>query len=228
MFAELKGAIKDVFSNKIRGLILWSVLSTMIVFLLLFFGFSYAVSHFTLTDLPKVQKMVELLGYILFFIISLMLFPTIVGLVSGVFADSVVNRMAAQNALSVPRNLSLAESLALSGGTALKGIVVSVGLVPLTLLLGVIPFINFAPVVLYYGLNGRLLAGEYFFAVALRYMEKKEAEELFNRYRAYWTKAGVVIAFLMTIPVVNTIAPLIAMAFMQRLFFTKNPNREQT
>ena len=71
------------------------------------------------------------------------------------------------------------------------------------------------------------MAKEYFFAVALRYMEKQKAEDLFNACRLYWIKAGVVIAVLMTIPVVNTISPLVAIAFMQRLFFKKNPNREK-
>ena len=70
MFTELRKAIKDVFSNKIRGLIFWSVLSAIIVLAVLFFGFVYAMSFFELTDMPVIQKTVEFLGYILFFIIG--------------------------------------------------------------------------------------------------------------------------------------------------------------
>ncbi|MBO4521046.1 MAG: EI24 domain-containing protein [Alphaproteobacteria bacterium] len=226
MFSELKSAIKDVFSNKIRGLLFRSVLLTLAVFVVLFFGFSYAMSFVELTDWPKVQKMVKALGYIMFFILSLVLFPSIVTFVSGFFIDSVVDRMSAENDIHRLRNVPLSESLAVSGVVVFKGIALSTLLIPITALLGWIPFVNFLPVVLYYGLNGRLLAREYFFAVALRYMEKQKAEDLFNRYHVYWVKAGVIIAVLMTIPVANAIAPLVAMAFMQRLFLIRNPDRE--
>ena len=85
MFSELKNAVKDVFSNKIRGLIIFSVLSALIVFALLFLGFSYVVSFLPLSDMPKVQKVVEVLGYIAFFVMSLMLFPSVITLISGFF-----------------------------------------------------------------------------------------------------------------------------------------------
>lgn len=227
MFSEFKGAIKDVFSSKIRGLIGLSVVLTLIVFAVLFFGFYQAMSFFELSDMPKLEKALEILGYMLFFIFSLMLFPSVITLISGFFIDSVVDRMAKENNVHTLRNVPLAESLAVSGILAVKGISVSMALIPVTMLFGWIPFVNFLPVVLYYILNGRLLAKEYFLAVALRYMEKQKAEDLFNACRLYWIKAGVVIAVLMTIPVVNTISPLVAIAFMQRLFFKKNPNREK-
>ena len=226
MFSELKDAVKDVFSNKIRGLIVWSVLLAVAVFAFLFYGFSHLISFVELTDMPKVQKMVEALGYVMFFILSLILFPSVVTFFSGFFIDSVVERMSAQNNVHILRNVPLSESLAVSGVVVFKGIALSALLIPVTVLLSWIPFVNFLPVVLYYGLNGRLLAREYFFAVALRYTEKQKAEDLFNRYHVYWVKAGIIIAILMTIPVVNAVSPLIAMAFMQRLFLIKSPDRE--
>ena len=119
--------------------------------------------------------------------------------------------------------MPLSESLILSGIGAIKGAGVSLALIPVSLLAGLIPVVNLVPAVLYYGLNGRLLAREYFYAVALRYMERKDADALFNRYAPYWTRAGVVIAVLMTVPVVNTVSPLVAVAFMRRLFLIKRP-----
>lgn len=226
MLSELKNAVNDVFSNKIRVLIVWSVLSAILVFALLFAGFAYAMSFFELTLWPNVQKTVEFLGYVLFFVMSLMLFPCVVTFVSGFFIDSVTDRLAAKNGIHTLRNVPLSESLAESGIIAVKGALVSGTLIPVTLILGLIPGANFIPVVLYYVMNGRLLGREYFFAVALRYMEKQKAEELFNRYRSYWSKAGIIIAVIMTVPLINAVAPLIAMAFMQRLFMEKNPNRE--
>ena len=226
MLTELKNAVKDVFSSKIRGLIFISVLLTIGVFAVLLTGFSYAMGFLPLENMPKVQKAAEILGYILFFIMSLMLFPSVVTLVTGFFIDSVTERMAKNGGIQTLKNVPLSESLIFSGVVAIKGIALSSFLIPVTMVLGWIPFVNFLPVVLYYVLNGRLLAREYFFAVALRYTEKQKAEDLFNRYRLYWVKAGTVIAVLMTIPVMNTISPLVAVAFMRRLFLIKNPDRE--
>lgn len=223
MLSELKIAIEDVFSNKIRWLFLISVLSAVVVLTVLFFGFSYAMSFFEPESMPKVQKVAEALGYIMFFIVSLMFFPSVITLFSGFFIDSAIERLSVRNNGQTLRKVPLSESLFVSGVVAVKGIVLSITLIPITMILGVIPFVNFLPVLLYYFLNGRLLGREYFFAVALRYAEKQKAEDLFNRYRLYWTKAGIVIAVLMTVPVVNTISPLIAAAFMQRLLLIKNP-----
>lgn len=221
MLVELRNAFKDVFSKQIRGLVWFTALTTLLVFIILFCLFVFGMSFFELADSPKLEKTVEVLGYILFFVMSLMLFPAVATFVSGFFIDSVVDRMAKKNNISGLRNVPLSESLVLSGVVALKGVVLSAVLIPVTLMLGLIPFVNLAPIVLYYGLNGRLLAREYFFAVALRYMPKDKADEVFDRDSGYWIKSGIVIAVLMTIPVVNIISPLIAMAFMQRLFLKK-------
>ncbi len=221
MLAELKNAFKDVFSKQIRGLIWLTAITTLLVFIVLFCLFVFGMSFFELADSPKLEKTVEVLGYILFFIMSLMLFPAAATFVSGFFIDSLVDRTAKKNNISGLRDVPLSESVVLSGVVAFKGVALSAVLIPVTLMLGLIPFVNLAPVVLYYGLNGRLLAREYFFAVALRYMPKDKAEEMFGRYAGYWTKSGIIIAVLMTIPVINVISPLIAMAFMQRLFLKK-------
>ncbi len=221
MLTDLKGAVKDVFSKQIRGLIFFTAITALLVFIILFCLFAFGMTYFELADSPKLEKVIELFGFIVFFVMSLMLFPSVVTFASGFFIDSVVDRTAKKNNITLLRNVPLSESLSLSGVVAFKGIALSVLMIPVTLMAGLIPFVNLVPVVLYYGLNGRLLAKEYFFAVALRYMPKKKADEMFNQFGAYWSKGGIIIAILMTIPIINVISPLIAMAFMQRLFFKK-------
>lgn len=221
MLIELKNAFKDVFSKQIRGLLWLTAAATLLIFMVLFCLFVFGMSYFEPADSPNLEKAVEILGYILFFIMSLMLFPSVATFVSGFFIDSVVDRTAKKNNISSLRNVPLSESLVLSGVVAFKGVVLSAAMIPVTLTLGLIPFVNLVPVVLYYGLNGRLLAKEYFFAVALRHMPKDKAGEAFDKNKGYWIKGGVIIAVLMTVPVVNVVSPLIAMAFMQRLFLKK-------
>lgn len=221
MLTELKDAVKDVFSKQIRGLIFFTAITALSVFIVLFCLFAFGMTYFELADSPKLEKVIEVFGFIVFFIMSLMLFPSVVTFVSGFFIDSVVDKTAKKNNITRLRNVPLSESLSLSGVVAFKGIALSTLMIPVTLMAGLIPFVNLVPVVLYYGLNGRLLAKEYFFAVALRYMPKEKADEMFDRSGAYWTKGGIIIAILMTIPIINVISPLIAIAFMQRLFLKK-------
>ncbi len=221
MLTELKDAVKDVFSNKIRGLIGKTVIVTLLVFIVLFCLFAVGISHIELTDSPKLQNLIEIFGYILFFIFSLMLFPPMAAFVCSFFIDSVVERTAQENSGRTLRNVPLSESLLFSGVAAFKGVSLSFLLIPITVVLALIPVVNLLPVALYYGVNGRLLANEYFYSIALRYLTKPEADELFEKNKTYWTKGGIIIAFLMTIPIVNVISPLVAMAFMQRLFFKK-------
>ena len=100
---------------------------------------------------------------------------------------------------------------------ALQGAGATALIAPMTLLLSWIPLLNLVPMVLYYWVNGRILAREYFFSVALRTNDYAAAEKLFEQKLPYWRKAGILIAVLMTTPVVNMISPLVAVAFMRRL-----------
>ncbi len=73
-------------------------------------------------------------------------------------------------------------------------------------------------VVIVYGINGYLLGREYFEMAALRRLSRAEARDAFAQNRGRFVGAGVVIAFLSTLPIVNLIAPIIATAFMVHLF----------
>lgn len=86
---------------------------------------------------------------------------------------------------------------------------------PLYLILIWIPPLN---LVLFYLLNGYLLGREYFELVSLRRLALPESRSLRRRFRGKVILAGVVITFLLTIPLVNLVTPIIATAFMLHVF----------
>lgn len=86
---------------------------------------------------------------------------------------------------------------------------------PLYLILIWIPPLN---LVLFYLLNGYLLGREYFEMVSLRRLALPESRSLRRRFRGKVILAGVVITFLLTIPLVNLVTPIIATAFMLHVF----------
>jgi uncharacterized protein involved in cysteine biosynthesis len=70
----------------------------------------------------------------------------------------------------------------------------------------------------FYVLNGYLLGREYYETVALRRLDARLAGELRRRNRWRVFLAGVVITLMLTVPLLNLIAPVIATAFMVHIF----------
>ncbi len=71
---------------------------------------------------------------------------------------------------------------------------------------------------IFYGLNGYLLSREYFELVSLRHQDKNMARQLRKANGLKVFLAGVIIAFLITVPIVNLFVPILATAFMLHIF----------
>ena len=86
---------------------------------------------------------------------------------------------------------------------------------PLYLILMFVPPFN---LVLYYLLNGYLVSREYFELVALRRMGPAAALQMRRQSRGRILMAGILLTFLLTIPIINFLTPVIATAFMVHVF----------
>jgi uncharacterized protein involved in cysteine biosynthesis len=86
---------------------------------------------------------------------------------------------------------------------------------PFYLLLLFVPPLN---LFVFYLLNGYLLGREYFELVAARRFDATGAGRLRRKYRGRVMLAGVVIAFLLTVPIVNLVTPVVATGFMLHVF----------
>ncbi len=88
-------------------------------------------------------------------------------------------------------------------------------LLPLYLALIFVPPLN---VVVFYAVNGRLLGREYFETVATRRLNQ-EGLRAFRRAhaRTLWL-TGAIITFMLTVPLLNMIAPVIGAAVMVHVF----------
>jgi uncharacterized protein involved in cysteine biosynthesis len=104
-------------------------------------------------------------------------------------------------------------SAALVSGLRLLGLTIALNLLALPIYL-LIPAIN---LFLFYLLNGYLLGREYFDLIALRRLDGVAARALWRERRGRWLLAGTAIAALLSLPVVNLAAPLIAAALMLHL-----------
>ena len=215
MLEDFKNAFSDVFDKKIRPLMLKIVLLTGGVWAVVLYAFWFALGTAQIDSSPVLSKSVQILGFIGVVIASLFFLPVLLSAVAGFFTESLVKSLNTGSNLTF-KEPSAAQSLKISGVSALKSLLSGSVFLPLTLLLGLIPVLNFVPPLVYCFVNGRVFAYEYFFSTALCLLNENEAQRLYDENKSRFNKAGMIIAALMMIPVMNIFAPLIASAFMQR------------
>lgn len=156
----------------------------------------------------------QFLGLFATVVVAWFTFPIVTATLSAVFSDQVIDAVMARHypGRSLPYKVTVAEMLL--DGVKLGLLALFVNLLTLPLLLFVPP----AYPVIAYGLNGYLLGREYFEMPAFRRLPRAEAKALFQRHKGRFVFAGVVLAFLATIPILNLIAPIIGIAFMVHMF----------
>lgn len=148
----------------------------------------------------------------LFPVMSLFLAAPVAAGFAGLFSERVSSTVEAAHGYPAGRELDfldgLMDSLVVLGAVVL----VSVGLLLLTPLVGPL-----APV-LFYGANGWLLGREFFRMAARRHLDADSAETLRRRRAGAVTALGVGVALLLTIPVLNIVIPVLAAAAFTHLF----------
>jgi uncharacterized protein involved in cysteine biosynthesis len=146
-----------------------------------------------------------------------LLFPAAVSATIGLFLESVGEAVEARHYPGLPpvRAQSVQEGIFSGLKFALLAILLNLAVLPLYLVGFFLPPLN---LFVFYALNGYLLGREYYETVALRRLEKGPAGALRRRNRGRVFLAGVVITFMLTVPLLNLIAPVIATAFMVHIF----------
>jgi uncharacterized protein involved in cysteine biosynthesis len=157
-----------------------------------------------------------------FLVGTVLLFPAVMSGLVGIFLDDVAQAVEARHYALEPPGRALAPLPALRAGLGLALVVVGLNLValPLYLLLIWLPPIS---LFIFYGLNGYLIGREYFELVALRHVDRAAARQLHRRHRGAVFLSGCLATFLLTVPLVNLAAPILATAAMVHLFKSWTP-----
>jgi len=130
----------------------------------------------------------------------------IAGLFIGIFIDeisgAVEGRFYAHDKPGVDQSLKDG----VITGLKFAGVLLAVNLI-------LLPFYFFMPLVPWLA-NAYLIGREYFEMVALRHHNYKETQRLRRQYRWHVYAAGILIAGLLMIPILNFAVPLVGVAFM--------------
>lgn len=213
MVAAFFVSLSDLFEPHPRRVLLFSLLGTVLLMAALWVGATWLLQLFHYSGLTWLDRTIGVLGSAGALVLAWIMFPAMSALVMGFFLDGVARAVEQLHYPDLPpaRQQSLGEILNVSLRLGLLAIVVNLIALPFYFL----PAIN---LLVYYGLNGYLVAKEYFILIALRRLDVSAANAVWRRYRSRLILAGVVVALSLSLPVVNLAAPVWAAALMLHLF----------
>ncbi len=156
---------------------------------------------------------VGLLGGLATLVFTWFLFPAVVSAVIGFFLDDIAAAVEARHFPDLAPAAGLPLMSVMVTVVGYLGVLVGLNLVLLVFLLfpPLFPFV-------FYAVNGYLLGREYFELVALRRVGPDEARRLRKMHRGKLFLTGVAMTLLLTMPVVNLLAPVVITAAMVHLF----------
>jgi CysZ protein len=214
MFASARKALGMIFEPAFLGVVFRSLLLT-----LLLFGLAFAAVQYGLQLLPPspwhwLNSAVDIIAPVLVVVALLFFGAPVAAMFASLFLNGVAKRVEAKyypadtTAAGAPFLSYLFVGLRL----AAEVIVVTVALLPADVML---PTPGSLATLL---ADGWLLGREFFELAALRHLSRAETDSMRKRHATGILGAGIVIALLSMIPVVNFFAPLFGVAFMVHVF----------
>lgn len=218
MLSAFLKAVAQLNDPATRRVVWRSVGAAIAVFAGLGLGIGYLLSATAFFTLPWLELVADMLGGLATVVVTWLLFPAVISAVIAFFLEDIAGAVEARHYPGLPAARGPSVFQILWPTARFLGMVVLLNLL-------ILPFIIIAPVFpfVFYSVNGYLLGREYFELVALRRMAPQDIRALRKARRGRLFATGVVIAFLLTVPVVNLLAPIIATAVMVHLFEAWRP-----
>lgn len=214
MFSSATKAFRMLFEPAMFGVVLTSLVLTFAIFAALFLGAEYGAQHLPALHWHWLNLLLDILAPAFILVLAFVLGAP----VAAVFASLYLGRIAAAvekkyypgdpPSTGAPFFPALVVTLRLLAWI----VVLSLALMPVDVTLPVVGSVAalFA--------NGWLLGREYFELAALRHVSRTKVDAMRRRHGAAVLGAGLLIAALAEIPIVNFIAPLFGAAFMVHVF----------
>ena len=224
MLTHFSRAVAQLTDPKMRRVLWMGILGALAIFTVLWAAVWWLLVNVDPASIWGLATIVEWMGeafdwvaglafFGALFVATFLMFPAVVTIVVGLFLDQVAEVVEQRHypELGAPRKQSILETLGSTVKFAMIVVLLNLLVMPVYLILLFIPGAN---LVLYYLLNGYLIGREFFELAAFRRLEPVEAARLRKTYRGKVMMAGVMLTFLMTVPVVNLLAPVLGAAFM--------------
>ena len=213
MFGDLAKAVRQLDDPRLRRLLWISAGLTLGAALLLWAGIGWLLAETALFAMIWLEWVTDLLGGAVVVLLTIMLLPAGASAFLGVFLEDAAAAVEARHYPDLPAAPEQPVWQGIVTGLRFLGVTVAANvlLLPFLLLGPVFPFV-------FYLVNGYLLSREYYELVAFRRLDDSTARHLRRAHQGSLLISGVVIVFLLTVPVINLIIPLVATAFMVHRF----------
>jgi uncharacterized protein involved in cysteine biosynthesis len=236
MVQAISKALAQIGDPRFKRVILYGLMGSIAVFVALAFLIWVAVAEVPWTTLPVIGDAAQWLGDWfdvlggiglagLIGILTYFLFPPVMTAIVGIFLEDICEAVESKHypALGPARGQTVTE--AVFSGIRFLGIVVLINLIAFPAYITLLIVLG-AGAALYYLVNGYLVGREFYEVVALRRLTPQRAEALRRRHKGRITLFGVIFVFLMTVPILNLVAPVLAAAAMVHVFETLPARRE--
>lgn len=213
MFSAFSKAFAQLPDRTFRSVITWGIVGALLIFMILLTSVSGFLMETVLVNIIWVDTLIDFLGPIATIVIVWLLFPAVATLIIGFLLDDIVQAVEDKHYPDLPaaNKIPLNETIIEAVKFVLVMVVLNILALPLYLIPG-------SYLIIFYLLNGYLISREYFELVAQRRVGTRKAKALRKAYQGKLLIAGAGTAFLLTIPLVNLIAPVVGTAVMVHLF----------
>ncbi len=213
MFDALILGLRELAEPSARRLVLRSVLIAVGTFALLIVTVTAVLAWLDATGIAWLDTALTVVGSAAAVVLAWLLFPVVIAAAVGWFADDVALAVERRYYPDLPPPVGMGVTQGALASLRFTAIAVLLNLLALPLYL--VPGAN---ILIYLALNGYLLGREYFEMVAGRRLPWSQVAGMRRRARPRLWLAGAVIALLLTVPLLNLLAPVVAIAFMVHLF----------
>lgn len=207
-------AFEQLGDRRIRGVLIKSLIIALILYVGLVGGISVALRLTAISAIGWLEQLIDAALTLIAIVAGLYFMPAIVTLISSLFLDEIADEVERTGfpQAGPPRRQSVLEALRTGVLFAIKSILIN--LAALFVFVWFLPLLPFA----FLAINGYLLGQEYFDMVAARRLAPAEVRAMRKRNGSTLWFAGMGFAFLMTIPIVNVLMPVVATAAMVHLY----------
>ncbi len=209
MFSAAVTALRDIPSAPFRAVLWRSVGLTFLLLAAVWVGAEAAAGWLAESLPPDWQSAATFIAGIVLFVGLGFLVAPVTALFAGLYTDEVAEVVEATRYPADRPGVAQPMWISLMAALRFTGFVIAVNIFMLPLLF--LPVFN---VPIFLAVNAYLLGREYFEQVAMRYRSPEAARALREAHSGKVMLAGLMIAAMVAIPIVNILTPLFATALM--------------
>jgi len=189
------------------------ILITAGVFAVLIAGVWWILAEVTVFKIGWLDNALDILGGLSALVLTWLLFPAVATLMMTLYLEKIFAAVESRHYPGLPptRAQPLSESFAIAVRLTAVLVVINLIALPVYLIPGLGP-------VAAYPLNAYLLGREYFELAAIRRLDGRAVHRVRINNRVRIIGAGLLIALLFSVPVLNLLAPVVSAAFMLHVF----------